>query len=168
MDKILPVETPDFDRLNNPPVNDIQVTWIGHASVLVQFDGVSVLTDPIFSERCAPTQWSGPRRFRPVPCEIKKLPKVDIVVISHTHYDHLDHGSVKQLNERFGKDLSWYVPAGSKQWMTNVGCENVTELSWWEEATFPNKPDIKLAFTPAQHWCRRNLMDFNKVIILCK
>ncbi|XP_052091308.1 N-acyl-phosphatidylethanolamine-hydrolyzing phospholipase D-like isoform X2 [Mytilus californianus] len=164
LDKTLPVEKPDFARLNNPPPNDIQVTWIGHASVLVQFDGLTVLTDPIFSQRASMSQWFGPKRFRPIPCEVQELPNINIVVISHTHYDHLDHGSVQQLNERFGKDLAWYVPKGTKQWMTNVGCENVTELTWWEESVFPKNTDVKLVCTPCQHWCKRNLIDTNKAL----
>lgn len=164
LDKTLPVEAPDYQKLNNPPGNDIQVTWIGHATVLVQFDGVSVLTDPIFSQRCSMSQWFGPKRFRPVPCQIKDLPKIDIVVISHNHYDHLDHGSVVELNQRFGSDLAWYVPAGTKAWMSDVGCKNVTEMSWWDEQAFRPNPSIKLACTPCQHWCKRSVTDTNKAL----
>ena len=137
--------------------------WIGHASILVQFDGITVLTDPIFSNRCSPSQLFGDKRYRPPPCEIEELPTVDAVVISHTHYDHLDLNSVKRLNQKFGDKLRWYVPMGTKQWMMRVGCKNVIELSWWEEDKFPGNPEIKFACTPTQHWCKRTIFDTNKV-----
>lgn len=98
LEKTLPVETPDFQKLKNPPESDIQIMWIGHASVLVQMDGLTILADPIFSDRCSPVQFLGPKRYRPPPCKVKDLPHIDAIIISHNHYDHLDHGSVKSLN----------------------------------------------------------------------
>ncbi|KAJ8301568.1 hypothetical protein KUTeg_020555 [Tegillarca granosa] len=145
LDKELPVLTPDFARLKSFPKSGVQMMWIGHASVLVQFDGISVLTDPVFSQRASPLQIMGPKRYRPPPCKIEELPHVDAVVISHNHYDHLDYGSVKKLNAKFGDKLWWYVPAGTKQWMVDTGCSNVVELSWWEESKYPNDPKISFA-----------------------
>ena len=149
------------------PEDGIRVTWIGHATVLVQFDGVTVLTDPIFSERCAPTQMFGPKRYRPTPCSIEELPKINAVVISHNHYDHLDYNSVKRLNDRFGENLRWYVPIGLAGWMKDSHCNNVIELDWWQENSLNVKdhPDVKFAFTPVQHACKRTAFDDNKVTI---
>lgn len=89
------------------------VTWLGHASVVVQMDGVTFITDPIFSDRASPSQMVGPKRYRDPPCSIHDLPSdLDAVLISHNHYDHLDMNSVTLLNARFGVDLRWFVPLG--------------------------------------------------------
>ncbi len=118
----------------------VRATWIGHATVLAEVDGAVVLTDPMFSQRASPSQWFGPRRYRPPACTVEELPDVDAVVISHTHYDHLDYNSVSALNRRFGRRLHWYVPMDMASWLTgNFGMrsENVHELVWWQEATLP-------------------------------
>lgn len=89
------------------------VTWLGHASVVIQMDGVTFITDPIFSDRASPSQMVGPKRYRDPPCSIHDLPSdLDAVLISHNHYDHLDMNSVTLLNARFGVDLRWFVPLG--------------------------------------------------------
>jgi len=120
-----------------PPSDGLTVTWIGHATLLVQMDGLNVLTDPIFSARCAPVPV--PRlavRYRPPPCTIDDLPHIDAVLISHNHYDHLDNKSVLQLNHRFGPHLTWFVPTGLRTWMHSAGCQRVVELGWWQEHSF--------------------------------
>ena len=92
------------------------------------------------------------------------LPDIDAVVISHNHYDHLDYKSVCALNNRFGSNISWFVPQGQGEWMIQSGCINVTELSWWGECHINwNKKPFVFACTPAQHWCRRGVLDKNKV-----
>ncbi|OQV24438.1 N-acyl-phosphatidylethanolamine-hydrolyzing phospholipase D [Hypsibius exemplaris] len=158
LDITLPVVRPDFELHTNARP---KVTWLGHATVLVQMDGIAVLTDPVFSERCSPFHWLGTKRYRPVPCSVADLPNIDAVAISHNHYDHLDIRSVLDLNRRFGKKLRWYVPAGTARWMRNRGCENVVEMSWWEEDRLPGT-DVVFAFAPSQHWCRRGLFDYCK------
>ncbi|XP_060069194.1 N-acyl-phosphatidylethanolamine-hydrolyzing phospholipase D-like [Ylistrum balloti] len=164
LDKHLPVQKPDFDQLMNPPKSGVQATWIGHASVLVQLDGITVITDPIFSERCSMFQWIGPKRYRPPPFKIDELPVLDAVVISHNHYDHLDHGSVVSLNKKFGDELWWYVPMGTRRWMLDCGCKNVVELSWWEEHRHSPDQNITFCLTPSQHWCKRTATDTNKAL----
>ena len=168
LEQNLPVLAPDSSVLSSPPSDDIQVTWLGHASVLVQMDGLNILTDPVFSGFCGPNQFMSFKRYRPAPCSVDELPNIDAVCISHSHYDHLDLKSVKDLNQRFGECLHWFVPMGLKSWMSNAGCKNVTELEWWEETQFSKQKSndnvTKFVFTPTQHWCRRTLMDENKVL----
>ena len=92
---------PDLTEFSEPPISGVRHMWIGHATSLVQFDGITFLTDPIFSERCSPVQFMGIKRYRPTPCTIEQLPHIHFVLISHSHYDHLDYGSVVALNERY-------------------------------------------------------------------
>ncbi|XP_059153637.1 N-acyl-phosphatidylethanolamine-hydrolyzing phospholipase D-like [Physella acuta] len=158
----LPVIKPDLSQFKQPPDSGIRHMWIGHATSLVQFEGVTFLTDPVFSLRCSPSQWVGPKRYRPTPCSVEELPKVDCVVISHNHYDHLDLETVYSLNKRFGDSLRWYVPVGLKSWMNSCGCTNVVELSWWEEHT--HESGVKFVSTPSQHWCKRTVWDDNKAL----
>uniref|UniRef100_A0A8B9USI3 N-acyl-phosphatidylethanolamine-hydrolyzing phospholipase D n=1 Tax=Anas zonorhyncha TaxID=75864 RepID=A0A8B9USI3_9AVES len=167
LDKELPVLKPYF--VQNPELvgktgTGMRVTWLGHASVLVEMDEIVFLTDPIFSQRASPVQLMGPKRFRGPPCTVDQLPKIDAVVISHTHYDHLDYNSVKSLNERFGNELRWFVPLGLLDWMQRCGCENVIELDWWEENCVPGHDAVTFVFTPSQHWCKRTVTDDNKVL----
>ena len=115
LEQDLPVRRLDFKALAAPPASGVQVTWLGHASVLVQWDGWSILADPIFSERCAPYQCVGPKRLRPSPAQAADLPPVDAIVISHSHYDHLDTNSVRDLAAHH-QSAVFYVPLGMKSW----------------------------------------------------
>ncbi|KAG8439958.1 hypothetical protein GDO86_005937 [Hymenochirus boettgeri] len=167
LDKVLPVIQPYFvqqPNLAGKTKNGIQITWLGHASVMIEMDELIFLTDPIFSHRASPISFAGPKRFRESPCTIKQLPKIDAVVISHNHYDHLDYNTVVELNERFGNELRWFVPLGLLNWMQNCGCENVIELDWWEQNCVPGHDEVTFVFTPSQHWCKRTPTDDNKVL----
>ncbi|KAM6144753.1 LOW QUALITY PROTEIN: N-acyl-phosphatidylethanolamine-hydrolyzing phospholipase D [Phoenicopterus ruber ruber] len=160
----LPVLKPYFvqPELAGKTGTGIRVTWLGHASVMVEMDELIFLTDPIFSQRASPTQLMGPKRFRG-PCTVEQLPRIDAVMISH-HYDHLDYNTVTSLNERFGSELRWFVPLGLLDWMQRCGCENVIELDWWEENCVPGHDAVTFVFTPSQHWCKRTATDDNKVL----
>ncbi|XP_048410190.1 N-acyl-phosphatidylethanolamine-hydrolyzing phospholipase D isoform X1 [Stegostoma tigrinum] len=167
LDEGLPILEPYF--VKNPELvgslgNGIRVTWLGHASLLVEMEGLTFLTDPIFSQRASPVQFFGPKRFRNPPCTVAQLPKIDAVLISHTHYDHLDYNTVLSLNERFGGDLRWFVPLGLLDWMQKCGCENIIELDWWEENCVPGHDEVTFVFTPVQHWSKRTVTDDNKVL----
>ena len=172
LEQNLPVLTLDSTVLSSPPSDNIQVTWLGHASVLVQMDGFNILADPILNSYCGPTQLFSMTRYRPAPCTVNELPRIDAVCISHDHYDHLDVKTVKELHQRFGDQLKWYVPNGLKSWMASSGCKNAVELEWWEEAELSKKTDaeiqshstVKFVFTPTQHWCRRSATDKNQVL----
>lgn len=160
LDKTLSILTPDISQFSTSPASGIRVMWIGHSTVVVQFDGMTIMTDPVFSKRGSPVSFWGPKRYREPPCSIEELPKLDAIVISHSHYDHLDIAAVKRLNARFGASLRWYVPIGLQWWMKSVGCENVKELSWWEENSYNG---FRFASVPCQHWSKRSLFDTNKV-----
>lgn len=155
------VQRPDQCGQTGPSV---RATWLGHASVLVEMEGLVVLTDPMFSQRASPLAFVGPKRYRDPPCTAEQIPRLDAVVISHTHYDHLDAGSVAALNVRFGSGLRWFVPLGLAEWMRKAGCENVTELDWWVGSRIPGHDDVTFFCTPAQHWCKRTPVDENKAL----
>ncbi|XP_062374481.1 N-acyl-phosphatidylethanolamine-hydrolyzing phospholipase D isoform X1 [Sardina pilchardus] len=167
LDKELPVLEPFFVRSPESVGSvgsGLRVTWLGHASVLVEMDGLVVLTDPMFSQRASPLSMLGPKRYRPPPCTVEQLPQVDAVLISHTHYDHLDVASVCALNRRFGPDLRWLVPLGLLDWMHGTGCQNVIQLDWWEENCVPGHDEVTFVCTPAQHWCKRTPLDDNRTL----
>ena len=111
LDVALPILEPRMEA-HERSSDGVTVTWLGHSTCLVTLDGVTLLTDPVFSERASPSQVVGPKRFRAPPASVHALPSLDAVVISHAHYDHLDLNSVLALNARFGSDLRWFVPLG--------------------------------------------------------
>lgn len=160
----LPVLQPDLSEFLEPAISGVRLMWAGHSTCLVQFDGVTFLTDPMFSDRCSPVQFIGVKRYRRSPCSVDELPMIDFVLISTSQYDHLDHGSVMALNERFGIGLKWYVPIGLKKWMAECGVSNVVEMTWWQEDEFNEGLNLKIACTPTQHWSRRTGSDENKVL----
>ena len=137
--KLLPVVKPDASALAAPPRNQTQVTWLGHAACLVQWQGWTVLCDPIFSHRCAPVQFAGPARVRPSPVQVEDLPAVDAIVISHNHYDHLDELTVTKLAGQ-QPDATFFVPLGMRSWFESIlpkGQVNVCEMDWGEEVEVP-------------------------------
>ncbi|KAG4077917.1 hypothetical protein HA402_013851 [Bradysia odoriphaga] len=162
LNNILPTQKPVFNE--EPPESGVNITWLGHSTTVVQFDNVTFLTDPLFSERASPFQFLGPKRYRSCPCKVDDLPPIDAVVISHNHYDHLDVDSVKSLNSRFGDKIRWFVPLGLASWMKSTGVNNVVELDWWQSGNISHKSDVSFVFTPAQHWCKRGLNDDNRVL----
>ncbi|XP_055045791.2 N-acyl-phosphatidylethanolamine-hydrolyzing phospholipase D isoform X2 [Misgurnus anguillicaudatus] len=167
LDSELPVHEPYFVQHPDqcmPASSSMRVTWLGHATVLVEMDGLVLLTDPMFSQRASPMPFMGPKRYRGPPCTVQQLPRLDAVVISHSHYDHLDADSVAALNARFGSELRWFVPLGLAEWMQKAGCENVIELDWWAGERIPGHDDVRVFCTPAQHWCKRSALDDNKAL----
>lgn len=136
-------------------------TWIGHASMLVQVHGVNFLADPIFSERASPFSFIGPKRKVPPALTYEQLPHIDVVLISHNHYDHLDLASVQRLNRQDGGAPLFLVPLGVKQWMLDNGIDNVREMDWWERATVE---DLQIDFVPSQHWSARGLFDRSETL----
>lgn len=139
-----PVVPPDmaFINANAGPATQPAATFIGHATVLVQVPtangGLNVLTDPMFGERASPFSFAGPKRFQPPGIALKDLPHIDLVLISHNHYDHLDEGSVKALNAQAGGPPLFVVPLGIAPWLAERGIANAVELDWWDSITLPS------------------------------
>jgi L-ascorbate metabolism protein UlaG (beta-lactamase superfamily) len=131
------------------------VTWIGHSTVLVQLDGVNFLTDPTWSARTGPFGGLvGVGRYTPPPLRLEDLPRIDFVLISHDHYDHLDEPTVRELARVF--EPRFVVPLGLKSWMADRGIMNVVELDWGETVTVNG---LRIVCTPAQHGSGRTLAD---------
>jgi len=130
------------------------VTWIGHSTLLIQLDGVNVLTDPHWGNRAGPLSWAGPRRLSPPALAFEDLPRIDVVVISHDHYDHLDLPTVKRLAS--AHDPLFLVPLGLKAWLAGNGITRVEELDWWETREHRG---LSFVCVPAQHFAQRTLWD---------
>jgi L-ascorbate metabolism protein UlaG (beta-lactamase superfamily) len=133
------------------------ITWIGHSTLLVQVNDVNVLTDPQWGARASPFSWAGPKRLSPPGLVFEDLPRIDVVVISHDHYDHLDLGTVKRLAETF--DPLFLVPLGLKAWFADNGMSRVEELDWWQEHAYRG---VRFVCVPAQHFSQRTLWDGNR------
>ena len=164
IEKIFPLLPVEQQAIQNPPVDGVQATWLGHSTFLVQMEGLNFLTDPIFEETCSPLPSVIPARVvKPaLTATSTDLPTIDAVVISHNHYDHLCEKSVLQLYKRFGDNLTWFVPLGLKAWFKNRKIKSVVEMDWMEEHTFKSeKATISLVFTPAQHWSMRSIFNRN-------
>lgn len=167
----VPVASPDLAFIaaykNNFARNPAQppaVTWVGHASMLVQAGGLNVLTDPMFSERASPVQLIGPLRQQPPGLALADLPPIDVVVISHNHYDHLDMSSVLAIAEHSkaaGTRTLFMVPLGMKAWFVNLDLDHTIEFDWWEQFTVA---DVRFNFTPTQHWSARGVGDRSQTL----
>lgn len=156
-----PIAKPNLERIHHP-TSEPQITWINHATYLLQYDEVNILTDPIFSKRCSPVQWAGPKRFTEPGLSIQDLPKINFIILSHNHYDHLDVESVKAIQEKQKENPPlWIVPLRIKAWFQDLGISNVIELDWWDTTTFA---DFTIHCVPAQHFSGRGLTDRNKTL----
>ncbi len=135
--------------------SDVTVTWIGHSTLLIQNDGLNILTDPIWSQRASPLSFAGPKRMVPPGIPLDSLPKIDVVLISHDHYDHLD----KQTIRRLGNRPLYLVPLGVGALLKSWGIDHYVEMDWWDEFRFNG---VLFACTPAQHFSGRTLFDRNR------
>ena len=145
-------ESLDFEEDDNYGV------WVGHSTFLIKKNGITILTDPVFSDRASPFKNIGPKRLIPPAIPLKQLPEIDFITISHNHYDHLDIRSLKDLYS-LNSNTIFLVPAGDKRLLERQKIENVYEYEWWEGYL---SDDLKITFTPVQHWSKRGLFDRNK------
>ncbi|MBC9724240.1 MBL fold metallo-hydrolase [Streptomyces sp. TRM68367] len=149
----VPVHATTLADTARPPATGLRLTWMGHSSVLAEIDGHRVLFDPVWGERCSPFPFAGPKRLHPVPLPLAALGPVDVVVISHDHYDHLDMPTIKALA---GTDTLFAVPLGVgahlEHWGVSAG--RLRELDWHESA---KAGGLTLTATPARHFCGRGL-----------
>jgi len=136
----------------------LNVTYVNHSTFLLQFNNLNILTDPVFSERVSPVSFAGPKRVRESGIKINDLKKVDIVIISHNHYDHLDIESLKEINSQY-KPL-FLIPFGDAELFKDNDIFNFIELKWWQ--TVEISPKIKITYTPSQHFSNRGLFDKNE------
>lgn len=134
------------------------ITAIGHGTFLIQMDGVNILTDPIWSERCSPISWAGPKRKHEPGMRFEDLPPVDVALVSHNHYDHLDLPTLRRLAEK-GTQRA-IVPLGNMSLMKKSGIPAVDELDWWQSVEL--NPRVTITLVPAQHYSARTLWDRNK------
>ena len=115
-----------------------------------------MLIDPIFSERASPVPFAGPKRIAPFPIDVPDLPPIDVVLISHNHYDHLDEATVRRLAAQPGSPPLSSCRSGSRRGSRDIGIDRVVELDWWQSA---REGASTIMFVPVQHWCRRTLTD---------
>ncbi|MDN3921274.1 MBL fold metallo-hydrolase [Roseateles violae] len=158
----------DFIAANSGGAQTPAVTWIGHATALAQLGGLNLLTDPIFSERASPLGFVGPKRQQPPGLTLAQLPSIDLVLVSHNHYDHLDEASVRALARqggRGGEGPLFVVPLGLAAWFQRCGIARVVELDWWQGHRMQSSAgEIELVLVPAQHWSGRGLGDRMKTL----
>ena len=152
------VEVPNYKEIYEN--ENIVITWIGHEYFLYQNKDINVLTDPHFTQRASPLNFAGPKRYMAPGMKIDDLPNIDVVTISHSHYDHLDYKSVKLLSEKF-ENILFLVPLGLKKWFESKGIYNVKELDWWDSFTIK---ETLITFAPVQHWSARGLFDRNETL----
>ncbi|MER5639431.1 MBL fold metallo-hydrolase [Kitasatospora sp. NPDC002227] len=147
----VPLHRPSPLDLAQPPASGLRLTWLGHATVLAELDGRRVLFDPVWSERCSPFGWTGPKRLHPVPLGLAELGPVDVVVISHDHYDHLDMPTIRALD---APGTVFAVPLGVGAHLEHWGVApaRIVELDWWESEQVAG---LTLTATPARHYCSR-------------
>ena len=140
--------------------HEIAITWVGHSTLLVQLGSLNVLTDPVWSDRASPWRSLGPRRLVPPALPLDALPPIDMVLLSHDHYDHLDSPTVRALAVRH-PGSRWMVPLRLAALVRSLGVRDVTELDWWEEH---HVGDTTIACTPARHFSARTPFDRNKTL----
>lgn len=152
----LPVISLNRDNFVLNPVNPLRVTWLGHATALIEIEGYTFLTDPVWSNKVSFSSLYGPTRFHNVPLTIEELPKLDGVIISHDHYDHLDLHTIEQLNKL---EVIFYVPLGVgahlEKW--GVPVERIKEADWYDQFSFDDGK-LELIATPARHFSGRSFI----------
>ena len=153
----VPPGTPAVARPRAHP-DEVRMTLVGHATVLLQIGGLNLLTDPIWSARAGPFSLVGGPRFTDPGIPLDALPPLDAVLLSHGHYDHLDAATTRRLVRRFGADLPWICPLGHGRWLARQGVSAALELDWWDEVPVASRLcGMRLVCLPVRHWTRRGL-----------
>ncbi|MER2563145.1 MAG: MBL fold metallo-hydrolase [Myxococcaceae bacterium] len=148
-------------RLAKPVGSGLRVTWLGHSTTLIELDGTTILTDPMFSERASPSSIVGPKRFHPPPLALDDLPRIDAVVVSHDHYDHMDMASLQALAKK-GVPIHVGLGAGAHLEAWGISSAQIHELEWWQERTLPG--GLVIASTPARHFTGRRGFGNDRVL----
>jgi len=145
------------------PGSGLRATWLGHSTVLLEMDGHRVLTDPVWGTRASPFRLLGPKRFQPVPLRLRQMPAVDVVVISHDHYDHLDYPTISALARHSAVPFVTSLGVGAHLQAWGVAPERITELDWWETHRVPGT-GLEITAAPSQHFSGRSLGDRNATL----
>ena len=160
-DKPIPVKQIQADQINSLNDSLTRVTWFGHSTVLIEAAGKTIFIDPMLGQVPAPIPWFGSKRFNPeLPIDIERLPFINVVLISHDHYDHLDYGSILKLKDKVGK---FYVPLGVGAHLISWGIsiDKITEMDWWESESIE---EFTFVSTPARHFSGRGMFDRNSTL----
>lgn len=136
------------------------ITYINHSTFLIQTDGLNIITDPVYSERVSPFSFAGPKRMRPPGIHFEDLPKLDVVIISHNHYDHLDINTLKQIKNTYNP--LFITPLGVDLYLHKNGISNTASLNWWQKHKVDN--NISISAVEAQHFSSRGLFDRDKTL----
>lgn len=143
--------------------DELHVTYVNHATLLIQQHGLNILTDPLWSERSSPFSWVGPKRFHPPGVALDALPPIDVILVSHNHYDHLDLATLRLLAERYPR-ARVVTGLGNAALIRQSGLQHITELDWWQ--SLPLNDELTLHAVPAQHWSSRSRGDVNQTLWL--
>jgi L-ascorbate metabolism protein UlaG (beta-lactamase superfamily) len=144
------------------PSSGLRATWLGHSTVLIEIDGVRLLTDPVWGARASPSQWVGPKRFQPAPVALKALPPIDAVLLSHDHYDHLCHPTVRAL-AKTGVPFVTSLGVGAHLEAFGVPPDRIVELEWWQSHRLQGT-EVEVTAAPSQHFSGRGLKDRNATL----
>ena len=139
---------------------ELVITYINHASVLIQTEGLNIITDPIWAKRASPFSFMGPKRYRPAGIAFDKLPPIDVVLLSHNHYDHLHLATLRRLVRRHNSRI--YTSLGNTAYLASKGIKNAVDMDWWQELELDG--GMKITAVPAQHFSARALTDRNKTL----
>jgi N-acyl-phosphatidylethanolamine-hydrolysing phospholipase D len=154
-----PVASPSFET-PRAPFDALSVTWVGHSTLLMQLGEINVLTDPVWSERASPLSFMGPKRWMKPGVSFSALPPIDVVLLSHNHYDHLDVGTLRSLASG-NPQASWVVPLGLTDFVGRCGASKVYEVDWWQEIRVG---DLLVGCAPAQHFSGRGFHDRDRTL----
>jgi len=151
-----------LDAWSRPAQSGLRATWLGHSTVLLEIDGWRVLTDPVWGPRASPSRFVGPKRFQPVPVAMSDLPRLDAVLVSHDHYDHLDYTTMRLLR-RVDVPIITSLGVGAHLEAFGIAPDRIHELDWWETHRVPGT-DLTFTATPSQHFSGRGLKDGNRTL----
>ena len=156
----IPVESVEASRFETPPASGLRVTWLGHSTVLIEIDGHVLLTDPVWGSRTSPVDWLGPERWYAPPLALDELPKLDAVLLSHDHYDHLDYPTIVALANH---DTRFFAPLGVGAHLEGWGvpAERIEDVDWWDARQVGG---LTITAAPARHASGREVLDQNRTL----
>ncbi|MBL7815430.1 MAG: MBL fold metallo-hydrolase [Saprospiraceae bacterium] len=159
------IENPVLGDKPTPSVSsgEVRVTYVGHSTVLVQMDGINILTDPVWYNRTSPVQWAGPKRVRPAGIKMEDLPPIHLILQSHNHWDHLD---IVHLPKIYAQHKPLVVTSlGVSQFLNKYGIEKTVDMDWWDTHTFKkDNTELTITCVPAQHFSGRGTKDRNATL----